>query len=185
MIRGWSVIGSVGQSWCLIDIDDGAHVRHFLEQTFPRFRRLRDKRRIIACIDTLLHAEAGIAPVELRMLAAYLTLEMLKETWARRKGIKYSKGSFWRTGPRGKPMRYGFEELLRDMCAEVGMRPSLKRLVQYRNALVHSGGLRLANRTKDRAYGAAQQLAREYLLRLLGYRGPYVVFGAMRMKTLR
>lgn len=185
MVRAWSVVGTVGRSWNVIDIRDGGRIRQFLEQTFPLFRRLRSRQRIIACIDTLLHAEVGAVPVELRMVIVYVCLEMLKDTWARGKGIPYLSGAFRRRGAKGKAVPYKFEELLRDMCAEVGMKPSLRRLVRYRNALIHSGGMRLANSVKRRAYENAQQLAREYILRRLGYRGPYVVFGAMRMKTLR
>jgi hypothetical protein len=119
------------------------------------------------------------------MVAVYVTLEMLKDGWARERRVPFKAGSFWKKGTKGKAHRYGFRSLLRDMCAEVGMRPRLVELVKYRNALLHSGGIRLAKRSKRRAYVAAQRLAREYMLRRLGYRGPFVLFGDIRSATLR
>jgi len=139
-----------------------------------------------ALIDALVSAETGNHPVEISLVTAYVSLEMLKDSWARSKGIPFHDGWFWRPNPRGKgEVRYGFEAMLRDMFAEVGMKPRLKLLARYRSALIHSGGLRLSHRTKDRAYATVQQLAREYVLRLLGYRGPYVVFGSLRLGQLK
>jgi hypothetical protein len=73
----------------------------------------------------------------------------------------------------GKLGPYPFQSVLRDMLKEVGMRPRLARIVEYRNALIHSGGLRLRQTNKHKAYVETQRLIREYLLRLLGYSGRY------------
>lgn len=186
MAKGWSVPGVCGKSWTLIDIRDGAHVRRFLEGTFSAFRRLKTKRQLPAFIDALISAETGNHPVEISLVTAYVSLEMLKDSWARSKGIPFQKGHFARVDPStGQPTRYGFEAMLRDMFAEVGMKPKLKPVARYRNALIHSGGLRLSHRTKDRAYATVQRLAREYVLRLLGYKGPYVMFGSLKLGNLK
>ena len=187
MVERWSVWGVCGKSWTVIDIRDGAHVRQFLERTFSAFRRLKAKRRLPAFIDALISAKTVNQPVEISLVAVYISLEMLKDSWARFKGIPFHGGHFWHVDSNtGKRMnRYGFEAMLRDMLAEVGMKPKLKLLVRYRNALIHSGGLRLSHRTKGRAYETVQRLAREYALRLLGYKGPYVVFGSLRLGHLK
>jgi hypothetical protein len=173
----WSVMGAVGKSWALINIEDGKQVRQFLESTFPSLAAMRGKRRFTSCIDALLHAEAGVMPTELRMVAAYVTLEMLKDHWARTQRLEFARGRFWATTSRGKARPYTFEELLKGMCDEVGMQVALREIVPYRNALIHSGGMRLRNRTKDRAYNAIQRMAREYMLRRLNYHGAYFRFG--------
>ena len=185
VVKSWGVPGVCGTSWPLLDIRRGATVRQFVETAFPAFRRLKSRRRLREVFDTLISAEAGNHPVELSLLTAYICLEMLKDTWARSMGIPFAKGHFWRVNPRtGKRTRYGFEPMLRSMMRQVGMRPGLKLVGRYRNALVHSGGLRLSRQTKSRAYDTAQRLCREYLLRLLGYKGPYVIWGELRPGAL-
>src|SRR5262249_13136574 len=95
---------------------------------------------------------------------------------------KYRKG----TGPfTKKSPAYGFRELLAATLSNVGMRRGLKGVSAARNALIHSGGLHLGRRTKDRAYDKAQRLAREYFLRQLGYKGRFVEFGSGKFRTLR
>jgi hypothetical protein len=153
-----------------------------VETTYRAFRRLKTKRRLPAVFDTLIAAEAGNHPVELSMVIVYVCLEMLKDTWARTEGIAYKEGYFWRPQPRtGKLVRFGFEAMLRSMLAKVGVRRGLRLLTRYRNALIHSGGLRLPQRTKSRAYVTAQRLCREYVLRLLGYKGTYAVWGSVKL----
>jgi hypothetical protein len=169
----------------LIDISDGAQVRAFLEQSYPSFRRLKSKRRIIACIDALIAAEAGLMPSELKMVSVFVVLEMLKDVWARERGVLYRKGKFRKVSAGGKLLPYSFKAMLEDMCKDVGMRPALRRLVKYRNALIHSGGMRQSIEGKDAAYASAQRIVREYLLRRLQYRGRYVVFGSLSPGVMR
>ena len=181
--QSWIAFGAVGRSWQLIPLAPGSYVRTFLEQTFKPFRAL-PRARITACIDVLYYAEQDIVPTEVRMVLVYVCLEMLKDMWARQRKIQFAKGVFCKANLKGKPVKYTFEELLLDMCRDVGMRPSLKRLVRYRNALIHSGGIRIPEKVKQNAYLSAQRLAREYLLRLLGYRGPYFRFREMKLRQL-
>jgi hypothetical protein len=67
-------------------------IKSFIEQTFPAFCRLKKKRKLAAVFDYLVQAERPSQPTEIRLLLAFVTLEGLKDTYARQAGISYVKG---------------------------------------------------------------------------------------------
>ena len=56
-----------------------------------------------------------------------------------------------------------------------GMTPSLKPLVDLRNEVLHTGVASLTHAQQKIQYDAATDLIREYLLRLLGFKGNFDV----------
>lgn len=158
-----------------IAIRDGALVKSFIEQTYPNFVRLEKSRKLNVVIGYLLQAERQCQPTECRLILAFVLLENLKNTFARSKSIPYLKGFFRKTSSANGP-RYSFEELLEMMFCAVRMRRGLKRVIKLRNELIHSGLSRKSHRQKWEMYEKIHDLLREYILRLLGYRGNYLTY---------
>mgnify|MGYP005806217289 CR=1 FL=1 len=158
-----------------LEIRDGRLIKAFIEQTYPTFKRLERSRKLNVVIDYLLQAERPSQPTECKLLFAFVLLENLKDTFARSKGIPYQKGFFRKSvGPRSR--KYSFEELLQLMFADVRMRRGLKRIVRLRNDIVHSGLTRRPHAKNWAMYERIHDIVREYLLRVLGYRGEYLVY---------
>lgn len=142
-----------------IDTSDGSIVRNYLEKTWGAFRSLK-KRRLDRVIDYLVISEREGQPIEVAALLLFTALESLKSTHS--------------PGHRGS-----FKARVENMLKDVGMRPGLVRLTNVRNQLVHEGLAsiplpRLSNH-RDRLH----DILREYLMRLLGYSGPYLLYKHM------
>ncbi len=137
--------------------------------------------------DYLTHVEAPTLPMEMRLLSIFATLECLKDTFARSKKIPYAKGSYRKAATKpGKPgARYTFENLLVMMLRSVGIRRGVKRIVSLRNEIIHSGLSRKSYDQQRRMYENAQDLVREYLLRLLKYSGLYFPYAGRGTRVKR
>lgn len=168
-----SVVGSATFFRPTIEIRDGALVKAFVEQLYPNYTRLEKSRKLNVVIDYLLQAERSNQPTECRLIFAFVLLENLKDTFARSRSIPYEKGFFRKSaGPRAP--KYSFEELLQLMFRAAGMRRGLKRVIRLRNEIVHSGLSQKSHRLNWSMYEKIHDLLREYLLRLLGFRGHYL-----------
>ena len=169
-----------------IEIRDGAVARSFVEQVYPTFRSLLRTRRLPVVIDYLVLAESVAQPMEVRLVLLFVALENLKSTFARASGIPFSDG-FYRLPP-SKPGKkgkaYKFEELLEMMLADVGMKQGLKRIVGLRNDTIHTGVSCKSLAQQRLIYEHAHNVAREYLLRLLRYQGPYFMYSSVGMKSV-
>lgn len=172
-----SVVGVTSFFRPTLEIGDGAAVRNFIEQVYNTYATLEAKRKLNVVIDYLVQAERSGQPTELKLILAFIVLESLKDTYARERGIPYIKG-FFRKRPRPSSGRdtYSFEELLQEMLRAVGMRRGVKRIVKLRNEIIHSGISRLSHSSRWSLYERAHDIIREYLLRLLGYHGPYLTY---------
>lgn len=152
-----------------IAIRHGPSVKKFIEQAFEGYRKVERKRQLNVAVNYLLLADEEHQPVECRLLMAVVLLENLKTTYAKSRGYTRSRGGY--KTPTGAPI--GFEKLLTEMFAAVGMNNGLKRVVQARNEVVHSGVLARPYSSQTKMYERIHDLAREYLLRLIGYRGTF------------
>jgi hypothetical protein len=163
-----------------IEIRDGAAVRTFVEQTYPKFRTLQRRRKLPVVIDYLVLAERVAQPMEVRLVLLFVALECLKTTYAKSHGMPFIAGRYHQ--PSSKPSKLGrvcgFEDLLKLMLTEVGMRRGLRRIVQLRNDIVHSGVSRRSYTQQLSTYERAHDVVREYLLRLLGYHGTYLTYSS-------
>jgi hypothetical protein len=166
---------------------EGEEIRGLLEQAWSTYRRLRIRRKLHVVIDYLVTAETG-QPLEVQLLIMSAVLECLKSTYAAATGYKYCKPAWRRISAPSRVLRnepkVGFEELLREMLRVVRMRRSLRRLIQLRNDIVHTGISRRPYPSQFASYEAAQELVREYLLRLFGYRGSYYGYSTRAMRTV-
>jgi hypothetical protein len=155
-----------------VDVSDGSIVRKFLEQTYAPYCRFRRTRRLNVIFDYLVSAEREPRIIDIQFLLAFITLESLKDTYAKSKKYHFISGRY-RKGPTKNSQEYHFRELIEGMLKEVKMSIGLKRLIRFRNIIVHSGVMQRTGKSKLRIYARVHDLIREYLLRLLGYRGPY------------
>jgi hypothetical protein len=168
----------------------GAEVKRFLEMTWPAYHRLRRKRMLNVVIDYVVTTELPHLPVEVEMLMSFVTLECLKSTYAKEAGYKFVAPA-WRkisappkANPKSEPM-VGFEDLLHEMMRAVKMRKSLKRIVQLRNHIIHNGVSPRPLRSQMKGCFDAKEIIREYLLRLLGFKGQYSRFNDMKIRTIK
>lgn len=179
-----STIGRLRHFRPPLETADGAAVREFLERTWPVFTKVWARRRLHIVIHYVLLADRHEQPTEVRLLLVFVALEALKSSYARISKIPLVAGRFRKlsvppkANSRSEPS-YSFEELLRLMLKEVGMgRAALKRPIQLRNAIVHSGITRAHFDTDQTIYERCQDIIREYLLRLLGFRGRFWLYSA-------
>jgi hypothetical protein len=157
------------------EIRDGSLVKSFVEQTYQRYSELESERKLRVIFDYLAQAEAPGQLMEVRSILSFVALENLKHTFAHSKNIVYADGAFrkpsWTPGQRGH--KYSFKELVALMLDEVGMPHQLDAAYSLRNDLIHSGLTALPFPEQRALYEDVHDLIREYLLRLLGYKGRY------------
>lgn len=170
-----SVMGTTRFFRPVFDIRDGAVIRKFIDQTYPAYTQLEKSRTLNVAIDYLLQAERESLPTECRLIFALVLLENLKHTYAVSEGIPFIKG-FFRIGPSPKDATISFKAMLTRMFKAVGMTPALDDIVSLRNSIVHSGISGLTHHANWEAYEQIQDVVREYLLRLLGFKGSYALY---------
>lgn len=159
----------------IFDIHESKAFKAFVQDVFENYKKFEKPRRLNVVIDYLVLAEYPNQPLELKLLLAFVVLESLKDTYARTKSIPYIRGAF-RRGPNASSPRYTFESLLRLMFHDVRMKRGLKAIVKLRNEIVHSGVSRLSHRSQLAIYDRTHDIIREYLLRLLHFRGTYLSY---------
>lgn len=180
-----SVTGMANYFRPVLDVRNGTSVKEFVRQVFAAYAKLEKRRRLNSVIDYLVLAEYPNQPTELKLMLAFVALESLKDTYARGNSIPYLRGAF-RKAPKPNSPKYSFEELLHLMLREVKMKKGLRTIVKLRNEIVHSGLSRMAHRRKWAVYEKTHDIIREYMLRLLGYRGNYLTYasGGNAYKTI-
>lgn len=178
-----SAVGAANYFRPPFDLRDSATVRKFVEQTYPTYRLLSESRKLAVVFDYLVQAERPGQPTEIRLLLLFVTLENLKDTYASEKGIPYVNG-FYRKPP-AKPGKEGekfsFKELLIQMLCSVSMTADLKQVVNLRNEIIHSGLSRELHAHQWAMYEHIQDLVREYVFRLLAYRGEFFTYASQGM----
>ncbi|MBZ0257631.1 hypothetical protein K8I31_16310 [bacterium] len=174
-----SVVGQVSYFRPSIDIRNGEQTIKFIEKTYDGYKKLEKTRKLNVVIDYLVHAEKIGQPIELKLLIAFVVLENLKDTYARSMKIPYEKGYFRKIPkPCKGDNRYSFEELLRLMLSKVKMRKGLKRIINLRNEIIHSGIVRKSHAWQWKQYDKLHDLLREYILRLIGFNGYYLTYAS-------
>lgn len=157
-----------------LEIHDGGLIKGFIEQTYPIYKEYEADRKLNVAIDYLLQAERPSIPTECKLVFAFVLLENLKHTFARSKRIPFIKG-FFRKSPDFRE-QYNFAELLNMMFSEVGMNPNLEQVIDLRNEILHSGLSARSHKESWGMYENIHDIIREYLLRILGYKGEYWLY---------
>jgi hypothetical protein len=167
----------------------GAEIRRFLKLTWPTYHRLRKKRKLNVVVDYIVTTELPHLPLEVEMLMSFVTLECLKSTYAKQVGYKFVAPAWRRISvpPRLDPRRepqLSFETLLKEMLGSMRMRKSLKRIIQLRNHIIHHGVSPRPLNSQFKGCFDAKELIREYLLRLLNFKGSYRRYNDMSIRTI-
>lgn len=167
----------------------------FVTQAWSRYRAIGGARGVDGLIDMIGFAVLPESTIESQATASVQCLESIKSYFAicegKRFGIKEeNNGSF--TKPNGKPAT--FEFLLKLTLNDVGMTlpPPFGRIKRLRNAIVHRGYIRETDSVTRYIFGAlppgamhtamfetveaAQDILREFVLRLLGYKGDFWLY---------
>ena len=149
--------------------------------TYAAYEKHHSKRKLPVVFDYLLQTQLPLQNMEASLLLLFVALENLKDTYASGAGIPYLRGFYRKASPaghKGRPPHYSFKELLETMFNEVGMTPDLKPVIELRNEIVHSGLSRTPYVEQRRLYDVGHDLVREYVLRLLEFRGTYFLFSS-------
>jgi hypothetical protein len=170
-----AVVGTTRIFRPVFEIREGAAIRDFIDQTYPAYTRLEQSRMLNVTIDYMLQADQEALPTECRLIFAFVLLENLKHTYAVSQGIPFVNG-FFRRGPNPKDKTIPFKEMLTQMFNAAGMTPTLDDIVLLRNDIVHNGVSKLSHHDNWQKYEQIQDLVREYMLRLLGFKGSYVLY---------
>ena len=164
----------------LIEIMDGNETQAYLEKTWMSYRKNKRSRKLAEVIDMLTITELPVQPLEVRLAQIFIIMENLKSTFARKSRIPFYKGFFRDCRCPNKPLHkqqtIGFEMLLTLMFKDVGMKPSLRRVIKLRNEIIHFGLSRKPYRSLIKDYEYCHDIVREYLLRLLRYEGDYLLY---------
>lgn len=157
------------------EMSNGTQVKSFVEQTYNKYVCLEQMRKLNVIIHYLNQAEAPAQPMEIKLILVFVALESLKHTFAESQKFRFVNGYFrnakWKPKDRGNT--YCFANLVEMMLKEVGMTYGLTAAKKLRNDLIHSGLSAEPYNVQNEIYADVHDLIREYLLRLLGYRGLY------------
>ena len=156
----------------VINPADGAAIRKFVDQTYPQFKALESARSLKVVIDYMLQAARPGLPMECKLVFLSVLLENLKHTYGTHLQYAIKGGKF--VDPVTKA-RLDFQDMMNLMFSAVGMAPGLQPLVDLRNEVLHTGVASLTHAQQKLQYDAATDLIREYLLRLLGFKGNFDV----------
>lgn len=171
----WSSSGCINYSTPVLDTHDGGLVRRFLETAWPHFSRERARRKLPEVFHYLALAEREDTPLELQLAIQFVVLEQLKHSFAISNGYVFIAPFFHVPGTvrPSNVTRRGFQALLQTMFATLGMNPALANIIDLRNEILHSG---LSGRPFPELVamkGDVIAIVREYLLRLLQYKGRF------------
>lgn len=156
----------------VINPADGAAIRKFVDQTYPQFKALESARSLKVVIDYMLQAARPGLPMECKLVFLSVLLENLKHTYGTQQQYAFRSGKFIDPATNAS---LSFKNMMTRMFGAEGMTPSLKPLVDLRNEVLHTGVASLTHSQQKLQYDAATDLIREYLLRLLDFKGNFIV----------
>ena len=164
----------------LINIKDGKKTQQYIEKVWVKYRKKKNSRKLAEVIEMLTIAELPVQPLEVKLAQIFVVLENLKSTYAKSQKIPFHSGFYRKISSPPKELkkepRYSFNELLTKMFFDVGMKPSLKKILNLRNEIIHFGLSRKPYRSLRKDYDFCHDIVREYLLRFLGYEGNYLLY---------
>jgi len=180
-VKTIAVVGEAMYFRPLIQINNGNAVKLFVESTWSKYRKLKRSRKLPEVIEMLTTCELPKIPLEVKLGQIFIILENLKSTYANYNKVPFKDG-FYRelsNTPKSnskKGKRLSFEILLQKMLKSVGMSPGLKRIIRLRNEIIHFGLSRKPYESLSNNYDFCHDVVREYLLRLLEYKGDYLIY---------
>ena len=195
--RGHSVFG-VYNHWRPPFHSGWGSISDFVQQAWPRYQTLKSSRPLSAFIHMIEVTDLPDTLLETQISLSIQCLESIKTYFALAEGQRFNINEH-RSGKfldgHGKELH--FERLLRLTLEDVGMAlPPFKEIKRLRNALIHRGFIRETDKITKYIFGPVpprgihsamfavmedvQDILREYMLRLLGYKGRWCAYGQKR-----
>ncbi|MCK5117001.1 MAG: hypothetical protein KAR44_10400 [Candidatus Aegiribacteria sp.] len=165
----------------VIEIRDAKIVKDFIEQVWTKYNKIYRRRKLHEVMEYLAISDFPHQPIESKLVLVIVALEFLKTTYAHSSGIPFISGSFRKvsTPPKANIKRepkYSFEDLLTKMLMDAGMPKGIKRIIRLRNELFHAGLTNICRESKMKRYNRIHDIIREYLLRIMEYKGNYISY---------
>ncbi len=174
-------IGLYNYSVPPIELMDNS-VKFFLESIYKKYKELKKQRKLNVAIEYLVSLETIKMPCELKLATIFILLENLKTTYAECCGYYFDK--YWYRD-KSKKEKINFKPMLNDMFETVLIKKNLKKIVDLRNEIIHSGLSQLSYEKQYIIYEECQDLIQLYILKLLNYEGyyfPYSTRGTQNIK---
>lgn len=172
----------------------GSEMVGFIAAAWPRYQKLKDSRALEGLIHLIVTSDAPGTLLETQVTTGVQCLECIKTYFALSEGRRFHiteqvNGTF--KGPKNST---SFEKLMELALDDVGMKlpEEFEVIKRLRNAIVHRGFVREQDQVATHIFGAlkpgamhramfrtfeqTQDLIREYMLRLLGYKGDYLPY---------
>ena len=164
-----------------IDIQNEYDIKEFLESCYDLYRKKRDGRQLNVVIEYLVSSETLKIPMELKLATIFILLENLKKTYANEEGYPFINGSYKHKikcveKNKEKHIVINFKELLFRMLKTFEINFDLKNIIKLRNEIIHSGLSQTTFEKQNEIYYSCHDLVHEYILKLLNYKGSYLVF---------
>jgi hypothetical protein len=154
-----------------IDLNDSAELREGLQTAWPGYSFLHKSSKIDVAIDYYVLSQRR-DPIEVLLALTFVLLEHLKHEHA----ASNPAGKIAPTKGRRK-RRPSFEQLVRQMLRGVGMSlQGVHEVGQLRNEILHQGISSLPFAEQWKLYELGQDMAREFILRQIGFRGRFAPF---------
>ena len=162
----WAIVGKTNIYDSLIDIRNGALVKDFIITVWKKYRSILKDRKLDVVFDYLFNANYPGSTIESKLVFSFVTLESLKYTFAKSKGILYRNGYFRKQN--GKS--YSFISLLEMMFSDIGIKFNNKDSIKtLRDEIIHSGFSVHDSSYNLNIFKNVQNLLHTYLVRLIGY----------------
>jgi len=192
--NGSPIVGAVWASHPILERSNGSAIRRFLETTWPHYHAIRDSRKLNEVFDAVSSIQIAHLPIEVEAAITFITLEQLKATFGHSTNIPHEKRGFVKkrytkivcSRPKAVIEFYSLKELLEEMFNAASVpNVDLTQLVSVRNAIIHEGKSNLSVKDLVEQLYIYQDYIREYLLRIIGFKGDFMLFSSPRIwKTI-
>ncbi|HSW54292.1 MAG TPA: hypothetical protein VLH59_04320 [Ignavibacteriaceae bacterium] len=148
----------------------GDEIKDFISSTWQNYTRYYESRKFPLLFDYIFQA-FSVNTIETKLVFSYVALESLKYTFAKEKGLTFSKGFFQDHNKK----QLSFNNLIEMMLSEVGINFNVNEITGLRNDIIHSGYTEKSFNHNFKIFIYCQHIIRDYLIKLLGYKGYYIL----------
>jgi len=165
-----AVLGRTDIMHHVLELHRGDEIKEFIVKTWEKFEDNYEIRKLPLIFDYVSQA-FSINTIETKLVFSYVTLESLKYTFAKEKGYTFSNGYFRDHNNK----RLSFHSLIEMMLSELGIDFNLNEITELRNDIIHSGYTEKTFDHNFKIFIYCQHIIRDYLIKLLGYKGYYIL----------
>lgn len=174
-----SVFGTVEGQRPPFDPIEVSGIKLFIEQCFAKFCQIRDVRQLVVVFDYIYHSNKKGVALELKLATLFILLENIKYSFAKEQNYTIKGDYFYKNGS-----RLNFQTLLEETFDAVGMTSGFGPIITMRNAIVHTGLSSASASNMQCMHNDIQNIVREYILRLLCYKGSYKAYAPWEQQVI-